>query len=224
MTKILLFDIDGTLLNTGGAGQRSMELALQTMFAVTKETKGISAAGRTDRAIVSDLFAYHEIEETPELWVSFQETYFGHLTEVLPTLPGQTLAGVDRLLKTLSEREDIALGLLTGNFQQGAQLKLGHFQLDHYFAFGGFGDHHHDRDDVARAAMQAVIEHHQGDVDPTNVWVIGDTPFDVRCGKAIGARTVAVATGSFEAEELSESQPDYLFEDFNDAEPFLALL
>lgn len=222
--QILLFDIDGTLLNTGGAGQRSMELALQTMFSVAKETKGIPAAGRTDRAIVSDLFAYHDIEETPEVWETFQEIYFGHLVEVLPTLPGQTLSGVDRLLASLSERDDVALGLLTGNFQRGAQLKLGHFQLDHYFGFGGFGDHHHDRDDVARAAMQAVIKHQQADVDPANVWVIGDTPFDVRCGRAIGARTVAVATGSFEGDELSESQPDHLFNDFSDTDSFLDLL
>ncbi|MCA9074899.1 MAG: HAD hydrolase-like protein [Planctomycetaceae bacterium] len=222
--QILLFDIDGTLLNTGGAGQRSMELALQTMFAVTRETKGVPAAGRTDRAIVSDLFAYHDIEETPEVWEMFQETYFGHLIEVLPTLPGQTLSGVDRLLATLNERDDVALGLLTGNFQRGAQLKLGHFQLDHYFGFGGFGDHHHNRDDVARAAMQAVIENQQANVDPANVWVIGDTPFDVRCGRAIGARTVAVATGSFETDELSESQPDHLFNDFSDTDSFLDLL
>ena len=173
---------------------------------------------------MSDLFAYHEIEHTPEVWAEFQETYFGHLVEVLPTLPGETLAGVDRLLVTLSERDDVALGLLTGNFQRGAQLKLGHFQLDHYFGFGGFGDHHHDRDDVARAAMQAVVKHQRSEVDPANVWVIGDTPFDVRCGKAIGARTVAVATGSFEADELSESQPDHLFDDFDDADSFVDLL
>ncbi len=221
---ILLFDIDGTLLNTGGAGQRAMEQTLQTVFDVTIETKGIPAAGRTDRAIVTDLFAYHDIEETPEVWVTFQETYFQHLVEVLPTLPGRTLAGIESLLATLHERDDVVLGLLTGNFQQGAQLKLGHYQIDHYFQFGGFGDDHHDRDDVARAAMKAVIEHQQAEVDPDRVWVIGDTPADVRCGRAIGARTVAVATGSFSLEQLGETDPAHLFENFADSQAFLGLL
>ncbi len=220
----LLFDIDGTLLNTGGAGQQAMEQALRTVFDVTMATKGISAAGRTDRAIVTDLFAYHNIEETPELWSTFQETYFTHLAEVLPALPGRMLAGVELLLGDLSERDDVALGLLTGNFQRGAHLKLGHYQIDHYFGFGGFGDEHHDRDDVARAAMAAVIEHRQTEVDPGTVWVIGDTPFDVRCGRAIGARTVGVATGSFSMDELRQTEPDHLFSDFADGGAFLSLL
>ncbi|MEZ6143943.1 MAG: HAD family hydrolase [Planctomycetaceae bacterium] len=222
--QILLFDIDGTLLNTGGAGQAAMELALKTVFNVTNRTEGVPAAGRTDRAIVTDLFAYHKIEETPELWMTFQETYFQHLTEVFPTLPGQTLIGIELLLATLHEREDVVLGLLTGNFRQGAQLKLGHYRLDHYFAFGGFGDNHHDRDDVARSAMLAVTEHQQVDVDPSSVWVIGDTPADVRCGRAIGARTVAVATGSFTHDDLIETKPDHLFSDLGDTQAFLDLL
>ncbi len=222
--QILLFDIDGTLLNTGGAGQQAMERALQTVFDVQLKTEGISAAGRTDRAIITDLFAYHNIQETPEIWTKFQETYFTHLAEILPTLPGRMLEGVERLLMALSQRDDVVLGLLTGNFQRGAQLKLGHFQIDHYFGFGGFGDDHHDRDDVARAAMRAVIGHQQADVSPESVWVIGDTPFDVRCGRAIGARTVAVATGSFSTDQLLSSEPDHLFGHFGDTSAFLSLL
>jgi len=221
---VLLFDIDGTLLNTGGAGQRAMERALATVFGIMAPTEGISAAGRTDRAITADLFAYHGIVETSEGWTTFQETYFTHLAEILPTLPGRTLPGIETMLRLLSSREGTLLGLLTGNFERGAWLKLGHFGLEQHFVCGGFGDIHHDRDDVARAALQAVMRHRQAAVEPENVWVIGDTPSDVRCARAIGARVVAVATGTFSHEQLQRAEPDFLFADFADPDCLLSLL
>ncbi len=221
---VLLFDIDGTLLNTGGAGQQAMERTLQSVCGVTLPTEGVPAAGRTDRAIIADLFAFHGITETPQLRGTFQEAYFQHLAQVLPTLPGQTLPGVESLLESLSDRSDVLLGLLTGNLQQGASIKLGHYGLDHYFQVGGFGDEHLDRDDVARAAMQAVIQRPHADIDADDVWVIGDTPADVRCGRAIGARVVAVATGTYSHEQLELSEPDHQFADFSDPESLLALL
>ncbi|MBX3436387.1 MAG: HAD hydrolase-like protein [Planctomycetaceae bacterium] len=217
MRQVLLFDIDGTLLNTGGAGQQAMELALQTVCGVTRPTHGVSAAGRTDRAIITDLFAYHGIASSPEVWTAFQAAYFDHLAQVLPTLPGRMLPGVVDLLESLHSRDDLLLGLLTGNFQRGASLKLGHYKINHYFHCGGFGDEHHDRDDVARAALNDVIRHQRSAVDAEQLWVIGDTPFDVRCGRAIGARVVAVATGSFSREQLAESAPDHLLDSLEDA-------
>jgi phosphoglycolate phosphatase-like HAD superfamily hydrolase len=221
---VLLFDIDGTLLNTGGAGQRAMELALETAFGVEKPTEGISAAGRTDRAITRDLFEYHGIEDTAAVWETFQQTYLIHLAEELPRLEGRILPGVERLLSTLEERDDVVMGLLTGNFRQGAELKLRHYGLFDYFVTGGFGDHHPDRDDVARMARTAIEDHHQSPVADERLWVIGDTPHDVRCGRAIGARVAAVATGTFSIDELRETDPDHLFEDLSDHEPLLASL
>ena len=221
---VLLFDIDGTLLNTGGAGQRAMERALESAFGVRKSTEGISAAGRTDRAITRDLFEYHDIEETPAIWETFQQTYLTHLAEELPRLDGSILPGVERLLQTLAERDDVVLGLLTGNFRRGAELKLQHYGLLDYFLGGGFGDEHPDRDDVARMARKAIEEHHRSPVEDERLWVIGDTPHDVRCARAIGARVAAVATGTFTIDELRATDPDHLFEDLSDHEPLLACL
>ena len=221
---VLLFDIDGTLMSTGGAGQRAMERALATAFGVTQPTKGIAAAGRTDRAITHDLFVYHGIEETPEIWQTFQQTYFAHLAEALPLLDGRVLPGVESLLATLAARDDVILGLLTGNFAQAAELKLRHYGLDHYFVGGGFGDAHHDRDDVARLARQAIEEHRQSGIADDRLWVIGDTPHDVTCGRAIGARVAAVATGAFTLEELQATDPDQLYADLSDHQALLDAL
>jgi len=221
---VLLFDIDGTLLNTGGAGQQAMERALATVFGVTRPTEGISAAGRTDRAITRDLFTYHGIERTDEVWDDFQQTYLDHLAEVLPALDGRVLPGVEALLESLAARDDVVLGLLTGNLASGAELKLRHYGLHHYFVGGGFGDDHHDRDDVARMARQVITEHLQSDIVDDRLWVIGDTPHDVRCGRAIRARVAAVATGSFTFDELAETNPDQLYMDLSDHRPLLAAL
>jgi phosphoglycolate phosphatase len=221
---VLLFDIDGTLLSTGGAGQQAMEQALASQFGITRPTEGISAAGRTDRAITHDLFAYHKIEATPEVWEQFQQTYLAHLAEILSELPGRVLPGVEALLRTLSTRQDVVLGLLTGNLAGGAELKLRHYGLDHYFVAGGYGDEHHDRDDVARMARAVIAEHCTFDIHDDRLWVIGDTPHDVRCGRAIGAKVAAVATGSFTFEQLRETNPDQLYADLSDPGPLLDAL
>ena len=221
---VLLFDIDGTLLNTGGAGQRAMERALETAFGVRKPTEGISAAGRTDRAITRDLFDYHGIDETPTVWETFQQTYLDHLADELPRLEGRVLPGVERLLATLETRDDVLMGLLTGNFRLGAELKLRHYGLFDYFVGGGFGDDHPDRDDVARMARSAIEQHRRSPVADERLWVIGDTPHDVRCGRAIGARVAAVATGTFSIDQLRETDPDHLFADLSDHDQLLASL
>jgi phosphoglycolate phosphatase-like HAD superfamily hydrolase len=131
--------------------------------------------------------------------------------------------GVPALLDALAADARLAVGLLTGNIREGARLKLGHFDLFHHFAFGGFGDEHFERDDVAREALAAirvhVNRHHQAD----RVWVIGDTPLDVKCARAIGARAVAVATGWHSAAELEATVPDLLLNDLSDPSDLLRL-
>lgn len=221
MKYVCLFDIDGTLLRTGGAGQRAMERALTDVFGVPDPYEDIPAAGRTDRAITADLFAHHELSPTEPEWQQFQSVYFGHLQTTLRDLEGMILPGIETLLDRLSTRRDVTLGLLTGNFREAARLKLEHHAIDHHFAFGGYGDQHHDRDDVARVAWSEACRHLGRDIDPSAVCVIGDTPSDVKCARAIGARAIAVATGMFSAEELIRSQPDELYQDFSDPDQFL---
>ncbi|QDT32457.1 HAD family hydrolase [Thalassoglobus polymorphus] len=216
MSTVCLFDIDGTLLNSGGAGQHAMEQALLDVFGVTGPYEDIRAAGRTDKAITTDLFNHHKIELSEENWNSFLESYVAHLPNSLATQKGSVLPGIVDILNRLSEDESVSLGLLTGNLRVGADVKLQHYKLDHHFKFGGFGDVHHDRDDVARFALQEAIRHLDCDVPGETVWVIGDTPSDVTCGRAIGARTIAVATGIYDAKVLKDAKPDYLFDDFSD--------
>ena len=224
MKYVCLFDIDGTLLNTGGAGQRGMERALASAFEFGDLTHDIPAAGRTDRAIVTDLFAHHGIENGPETWEPFQQAYLRHLPETLAELDGRVLPGVVEILDALAARPDVDLGLLTGNFRAGADLKLQHYGLDHHFSFGGFGDTHFHRDDVAREALAEAQRHLDREVSVDHIWVIGDTPSDVRCARAIGARAVAVATGIFSEADLRDSDPDYLFADFSDPQALLRLI
>lgn len=218
-----LFDIDGTLLNSGGAGQAAMEAALKTMFGAHDPVHGISTAGRTDRAIVTDLFSFFEIDFSEAVWNEFLEAYLKELPTHLATRDGSVLPGVVEILEALDVREDVVLGLLTGNFARGAQAKLSHFQIDHYFPFGGFGDVHHHRNDVAREAVKMLKEYHPDPFHPDQVWVIGDTPADVECGRAIGAKVIAVATGLYSGEELQAAAPDFLFADFSNPKELLAL-
>jgi len=221
---VCLFDIDGTLLDTGGAGQAAMEAAIRSEFGTQQTVEGIWTAGRTDRAIMVDLFEYFGVAFDEQACRQFQAAYFEHLPEHLSRCSGLALPGVPELLETLSGRDDVVLGLLTGNFRHGAQLKLGHHGLFDYFEFGGFGDHHLDRDDVAREALAQVHERMDGTLDIGRVWVIGDTPADIRCARAIGANAVAVSTGIYPAEELAAGSPDHLFDSFLDHRPLLALL
>lgn len=224
MDSILLFDIDGTLLSTGGAGQRAMEMALGAAFGIDSLNEDIPAAGRTDFAITTDLFLRHRIADDAETRSRFAAIYFEHLHITLQSLTGRVLPGVEELLDALGKQPHVRMGLLTGNYEQGARLKLAHYAIDHHFQFGGYGDVHSDRDDVARAALKATIEHLKSDISPDQVWVIGDTPSDVKCGRAIGAKVLAVSTGMFSTEELAACHPDLLVEDFSDLDKMLACL
>ncbi|MBI1345965.1 HAD hydrolase-like protein [bacterium] len=213
----ILFDIDGTLLSSGGAGQAAMEEALQQLYGKSEPTSEISTAGRTDFAISRDLFASYGLPWDDASGLVFQETYLQLLPAHLSSRSGMVLPGVVELLEHLSQREDVLLGLLTGNYARGARVKLQHFQLDHHFAFGGYGDHHHHRDDVAREALSQARQY-RPDLVENLVWVIGDTPADVQCARAIGARVLAVATGVYSHEILQASAPDLLRP--NLSEPF----
>jgi phosphoglycolate phosphatase-like HAD superfamily hydrolase len=221
---LCFFDIDGTLLLSGGAGQAAMEDALEHEFGITAPTEGISYAGRTDRAIVHEMARFHGIDMDEPTLLRFVEAYLSHLPERLAACRGAVLPGIVELLAALAARDDVTLALLTGNFERGARLKLEHYKLHEHFRFGGFGDVHHERDDVARAALEAGKTHLNGNVTLEKTWVIGDTPADVQCGRAIGAHVVTVATGVFDADELAASQPDHLFEDFSSHSELLDLL
>ena len=148
---ICLFDIDGTLLSSGGAGKAALETALTEDFATPLRAE-IPYAGRTDRSIVRDLLQVHDIADTPANFQKIFAGYLRRLPEFLRAYRGRVLPGISELLHTLRQRTDVVVGLLTGNIRAGAQVKLGHFGLFEHFVLGGFGDLHFDRDDVAEGS------------------------------------------------------------------------
>ncbi len=220
---IILFDIDGTLVRTGGAGKTAMEAALVAAFGVAELRDEVPYSGRTDTAITRDLLRVHGSDPTPANQQKLRETYLAHLPSSLTAKGGEVCPGVPELLAAIAGKPGVVLGLLTGNVRIGARTKLGHFGLWDFFACGGFGDDHFDRDDVARSALASAQEHLGADVNPSDVWVIGDTPLDVSCARAIGANAVAVATGWHPLEELADCSPDLIFEDLSDHSRLLAV-
>ena len=207
----LLFDIDGTLLAAGSGGP-AMAAAATAAFGAALEDYAIPFSGRTDTAIVGEYHQAHGAEHTPDSHRAFRDAYLAALPGALTEGRGRVLPGVRELLGVLSRREDVTLGLLTGNFAAGAAAKLSHFDLADYFdlSVGGYGDETPDRNEVAAAAVALLppgIE---------TVWVIGDTPADVTCGKSVGANVLAVATGEFSRAELSACGPDALLDDLSD--------
>jgi phosphoglycolate phosphatase len=220
---VYLFDIDGTLLSSGGAGKAAMEKAVGAAFGVPDTVSNVPYSGRTDRAIARDLFALHGISDTKENWERFRAGYLQLLPHYLHSHQGLVLPGIAGLLESLHSRTDTAIGLLTGNTQDGARLKLQHYGIHEYFAFGGFGDEHFDRNDVACEALVATQKYLEGRAILDRIWVIGDTPLDIRCARSIGVRVAAVATGYHDVLELSAAEPDLVVENFSDPEPLLQL-
>lgn len=221
---VCLFDIDGTLLLGDGAGRAALEAALRSELGLEGPVQTVSFAGRTDRAIVTEMLVRNGFEPADESRLRCLRSYLGHLPGQLRARQGRVLPGIVDLLDALQRRPDVAVGLITGNLREGARLKLAHFGLDHYFAFGGYGDDHHDRSDVARAAVADAARHLGTEPVPERLWVIGDTPEDVRCARAVGARVVAVATGFASPDELREAGPDHLLVDLSETASFLRLL
>lgn len=221
---VVLFDIDGTLISTGGAGLESLRTALREEFQVG-EPRDVPVSGRTDRGIARQLFQTHGIADTEPHWERFREAYLLALAEWLPRKAGRVLPGVIELIEALSRRESTLMGLLTGNIRAGAQLKLGHYGLAQHFDFGGFGDRHAHRNGVAEEALAESRTRAQATGQaPRSVWVIGDTPLDIECARAIGARCVAVGTGSFSAAELAAHEPDLAIPDLSGWQRVLEML
>jgi len=213
--RVLLFDIDGTLIRSGGAGKAAMEAGLRSAFGVREIVDRVAYSGRTDPGIVRELLALHGIEPSDTNARRLKAAYLSHLPAMLHRMRGSVLPGIENALRR--DRREAVVGLLTGNIKAGAEIKLRHFGLWNYFPFGGFADGLTDRDDVARRAMLEAERHLGHSIDPASVWVIGDTPLDVKCARAIGAKAVVVATGWHHHDELVACNPDHLLPDFTHA-------
>jgi phosphoglycolate phosphatase len=217
---LLLWDIDGTLLAAGGAGMKALQAALERVFSIDGSINDIDFAGRTDRWIMRQIFAKFGLPAIEENFARLTDGYVAALPEQLADRGVHLLPGIPALLETARDRGDIALGLLTGNLRRGAEVKLKSQDLWHYFPFGAFADDSEDRDQLGPHALRRARAHHGVEFAPTNTWVIGDTPHDVVCARAFGARALAVATGRHPVAELQTLQPDAVFENLSDAASF----
>ena len=225
--RLLLFDIDGTLILTGGAGSRAMTRAFAATHGLEDALQKVDLAGRTDRIIMREALTHagrdHEDVDLDE----FREAYCSALREEIQK-PGTgrrgLLPGVRPLLDALAARDDVRLALLTGNFRASAEIKLAAFGVWDYFSWGAFADDAIERDDLIRIAHARHETRHGRLIEPEAVVVIGDTPHDIRCARAGGAKAIAVATGNYDRAALRGHQPDALFADLTDTDAVLDAL
>ncbi|MGH9159706.1 MAG: HAD family hydrolase [Vicinamibacteraceae bacterium] len=223
--KLLLFDIDGTLIATGGAGLRAMTRALETVCEVPDAIHRVALAGRTDSVILRDVLSSTVRQLDEALVGRIRETYRAFLRDELAAGDGGpgVLPGVSSLLAALGARDDVTLGLLTGNFPEAAEIKLRFYDLWHYFGWGAFGDDAYDRNDLLPVALERYRRRTATSIEPAAVLIIGDTPRDVACARAGGVRCLSVATGIYSADDLRACGADEVLDDLSDTSGFLSL-
>ncbi len=223
----VLFDIDGTLLQTGGAGQLAFAETFADEFGVPELSGAVPFAGRSDRAIAFELMRVHGIPATEENWQRFRAAYLEHLPVSLTRRQGSVLPGVPELLIELEAVKHVLVGLLTGNLREGAVHKLTYYGLVERFGFGGYGDQCDERCDIAASALAeahraaAARNGHGNGKGLSGAMVIGDTVHDISCARSIGAFAVAVPTGNTPPEQLAAAKPDLLLDDLSDSRRLL---
>jgi len=227
MQRLVLFDIDGTLVLTGGAGIRAMNRAGQSVLGVPAILNGVEVAGRTDWSIFHDALLKIGRDLDDDLFARLREEHIAFLRhEILQ--PGHgvkaVMPGIREILPALHARDDVFVGLLTGNFEGAARIKLEHFDLWRYFRCGAYGDDAADRNALVPIALARARALGLGDTSFERVIVVGDTPNDVACARAVGAVPVAVATGTYSVEQLKASGAPFVFRDLADVESFLRLM
>jgi len=248
--RLLLFDVDGTLVLTGGAAVRAMNDAFEEVFGVGGAFDHVPMPGRTDGAILADAFT----RAVPQSQIladamsaagvrpvdgeiaRYKQVYFARFAEEIhqpvpddPARAGRhrfkgVLPGVREVLNALDDRPDVFLGLLTGNYEQGARIKLEYFDLWRYFRCGAYGDDSLDRHALVPVAVARSREAGCPPVDPRDVVIIGDTPLDVACAREAGVSCLAVATGGFTVDELRAAGASSVFESLSDTDAVVQAL
>jgi len=222
--KLLLFDIDGTLLLTGGAASNAVDKAFERLYNVKNIMSGIKVDGKTDPIILEEMFKKGLNREfsSDEAEFVFHE-YISLLDAELEKAENfRVMPGIYDLLDYLVGYENILLGIATGNIEQGAWAKLKYCGLHNYFSFGGFGSDSANREQLIRVAIKRANIDCDNSIEST--YVIGDTPLDIIHGRAAGALTVGVSTGSYTYLELEKYNPDFLFNDLKNTKAFLGII
>jgi len=216
---LVLFDIDGTLLETGGAGTRALNRAFERLFSISDAFRGIKMAGKTDLQIIKEALSLHGIDGSNGNLQRIMDMYVSLLKEEINNPRKKLKPGVREILDIMIDSR-LGTGLLTGNLRKGAEIKLGAFGLNSYFIDGAFGSDHEDRNQLLPIALERFRQ--KGfKVGPENSIIIGDTPRDVECAKVHGARCIAVATGPYSIDELRQTEADLVVETLEDKEKIL---
>jgi phosphoglycolate phosphatase-like HAD superfamily hydrolase len=223
--SLLLWDIDGTLVYMDRAGERALLVAIRDLYGRDLgDHLPVKLQGRTDTSICRDLLAYLGVPVTPAEEKRFQRAYLSHIPTTMPAGKARVLAGIREALDAVHAHPEIHQALLTGNLKEGARLKLSYLGLWDYFEFGAFADDSPVRDELGPFALARAKEKLGIEFPPERVYIIGDTPHDIACGKAIGAKTIAVATGSFSVAQLEAEKPTHTFADLSDTQALLKVI
>ena len=232
--RLVLFDIDGTILSTDRAiWEDPFREGMETAFREVGDPRSIDThqyrmGGKTDTQIIHEILSQNGVEESTitRMLPVIAKTYMGLLRAKVKERPDyiKLKPGIEALLTDLHERPEVLLGLLTGNFEEGAYLKLSAHGLDRYFDFGAFGENARQRSDLPPRALEAAEKKHGYQFFQKEIVIIGDTPNDIHCGRDLNVRTLAVATGPFTVEQLSAEKPDFVFPNFQDKSKVLSAI
>jgi phosphoglycolate phosphatase-like HAD superfamily hydrolase len=221
MDKFILFDIDQTLLESGGGGLSAMTKAFEKITGISNGFNGISYAGKTDPQIMREALVAHGVSANGNILKRLIEVYLRYFPKEMAIKGGRVKPGVTELVERIHQRRDRHLGLLTGNVEKGARIKLGHFGLNKYFSLGAFGSDSEDRNSLLPIAVERFRQRTGMPVTYSNCIVVGDTPRDVECARVHGSACIGVATGSYSLSDLNMADADLVVEDLTDTEAIL---
>lgn len=223
--KLLLFDVDATLISTGGAGLRALNRAFKKLLDLESAMLDIAPHGKTDPAIVREVFQKRmkEASATETVISEVIEMYVEYLRDEIDRSDTyQVLPGIRGILAEMRTRADVLMGLATGNVESGARIKLQRGGLNEFFSFGGYGSDAELRADLVRRAAERAERRHGSRIAGSDTFVIGDTPLDIEAGRRAGFKTVGVATGQFSVDQLRDSGADLAISNFqSDRDSFL---
>ncbi len=223
MTTVLFWDIDGTLIDSCGAGRIALTEAASQMIGESVDLSSVKMAGLTELAITISILETLGLMASEKNLKKLLSLYKKNIAPCLHRTQGYIIDGVKEILDSLQSCEQVISILLTGNCETGAWAKLAHYGLDHYFNLGSFGENHCDRTELAKYAL-ALAQQKVANLNLDRCYVIGDTPHDIRCGQAIGAKTIAIANQHYGVEELASHNSSLVWEKFPTPPSFIAQL
>ena len=218
MAKLILFDVDGTLVDSGGAGKEALNRTLLELTGIGNGFHTVSFGGKTDMQILREALSRHGLKMDRRFVLGFFDRYPIHLKAAMATRTSRLKPSVRDLLRRLQGKNGMFLGLLTGNVEAGARMKLEPFSLNSFFSFGAFGDDEEDRNLLLPVAVRRFTAREGVAVSYSDCIVVGDTPLDVACAKAFEAPCIAVGTGYCPIEDLRATNADLVLEDLTDAD------